>query len=67
MNTELLKSKLLEAAFNGSLTHADTSKWKAYTLGEIFSMKAGKFMSASQIHDEQSADNLWGTEQKVHP
>lgn len=28
MNTELLKSKLLEAAFNGSLTHADTSTWE---------------------------------------
>lgn len=32
MNTELLKSKLLEAAFNGSLTHADTSKWEETTL-----------------------------------
>ena len=35
MNTELLKSKLLEAAFNGSLTHADTSKWEQVKLGEI--------------------------------
>lgn len=34
MNTELLKSKLLEAAFNGSLTHADTSKWEYTTIGE---------------------------------
>ena len=54
MNTELLKSKLLEAAFNGSLTHADTSKWKKFSLGEIFFMKAGTNISASQIHDEQS-------------
>lgn len=37
MNTELLKSKLLEAAFNGSLTHADTSTWKDLTLGEVIS------------------------------
>lgn len=57
MNTELLKSKLLEAAFNGSLTHADTSKWETFLLGEIFSMKAGKFIAASQIQDEQSEDN----------
>lgn len=34
MNTELLTSKLLEAAFNGSLTHADTSKWEETTIGE---------------------------------
>lgn len=35
MNTELLKSKLLEAAFNGSLTHADTSKWEFPMIGDI--------------------------------
>lgn len=35
MNTELLKSKLLEAAFNGSLTHADTSKWKHVKLEDV--------------------------------
>lgn len=37
MNTELLKSKLLEAAFNGSLTHADTSKWEKTTIGDVIS------------------------------
>ena len=35
MNTELLKSKLLEAAFNGSLTHTDTSKWEYPKIGDI--------------------------------
>lgn len=42
MNTELLKSKLLEAAFNGSLTHADTSKWEETTIGGIFAHNTGK-------------------------
>lgn len=42
MNTELLTSKLLEAAFNGSLTHADTSKWEETTIGEIFAHNTGK-------------------------
>lgn len=35
MNTELLKAKLLEAAFNGSLTHADTSNWKQVELNKV--------------------------------
>lgn len=47
MNTELLKSKLLEAAFNGSLTHADTSKWKKTTMGEIFEHHTGKALKKS--------------------
>ena len=42
MNTELLKSKLLEAAFNGSLTHADTSKWEETTMGDVFTHNTGK-------------------------
>lgn len=41
MNTELLKSKLLEAAFNGSLTHADTSTWENVQLGEIGTIVTG--------------------------
>lgn len=47
MNTELLKSKLLEAAFNGSLTHAETSKWKKTTMGEIFEHHTGKALKKS--------------------
>ncbi len=54
MNTELLKSKLLEAAFNGSLTHADTSTWEDFALGEIFLMKAGKNVTAADISEEQN-------------
>ena len=41
MNTELLKSKLLEAAFNGSLTHADISTWENVQLGEIGTIVTG--------------------------
>ena len=41
MNTELLKSKLLEAAFNGSLTHAARTTWKTATVGEVASFKYG--------------------------
>lgn len=51
---EMLRSKILQAAFDGSLTGADTSKWDKFQLGEIFSMKAGKNISASQIHNEKS-------------
>lgn len=54
MNTKLLKSKLLEAAFNGSLTHADTSTWEDFALGEIFLMKAGKNVTAADISEEQN-------------
>lgn len=42
MNTELLKSKLLEAAFNGSLTHADTRTWEETTMGDVFTHNTGK-------------------------
>jgi hypothetical protein len=41
MNTELLKSKLLEAAFNGSLTHADTSTWEKATLYDACTYQNG--------------------------
>ena len=42
MNTELLKSKLLEAAFNGSFTHTDTSKWEEVKLGDLMNITTGK-------------------------
>lgn len=51
---EMLRSKILQAAFDGSLTGADISRWDKFQLGEIFSMKAGKNISASQIHNEKS-------------
>ena len=50
MNTELLKSKLLEAAFNGSLTHADTSKWKRVMLEDVGTIITGS--TPSKAHAE---------------
>lgn len=52
MNTELLKSKLLEAAFNGSLTHADTSKWKRVKLSNICSFDNGYAFASSDYKTE---------------
>ena len=38
MNIELIKSKLLEAAFNGSLTGADISKWEWVPMKDVTSL-----------------------------
>ena len=39
---ELLRSKILQAAFDGSLTGADTSTWEETTMGDVFTHNTGK-------------------------
>ena len=52
MNTELLKSKLLEAAFNGSLTHADTSKWENVNLNDVCEFDSGYAFASGDYKTE---------------
>ena len=54
MNAELLKSKLLEAAFNGSLIHADTSKWEFVSLGDIC-----KYGKCENVRVRDISPNAW--------
>ncbi len=52
MNTELLKSKLLEAAFNGSLTHANTNKWEFVNLNDVCEFDNGYAFASGDYKTE---------------
>ncbi len=59
MNTELLKSKLLEAAFNGSLTHADISTWEFPKIGDIAFTTSGGTPQAKNKEYYESGNIRW--------
>ena len=59
MNTELLKSKLLEAAFNGSLTHADTSTWENTNIANIADVKGGKRIPAGTSVQKEPTSHVY--------
>ena len=59
MNTELLKSKLLEAAFNGSLTHADTSTWESTNIANIADVKGGKRIPAGTSVQKEPTSHVY--------
>ena len=59
MNTELLKSKLLEAAFNGFLTHADTSTWENTNIANIADVKGGKRIPAGTSVQKEPTSHVY--------
>jgi len=59
MSTELLKLKLLEAAFNGSLTHADTSTWEFPKIGDIAFTTSGGTPQAKNKEYYESGNIRW--------